>query len=278
MTTPSPRRPVALAAFEGWNDAGDAASGAVDHLLGVWETEQVGAVDPEDYYDFQVTRPTVALDADDARTITWPTTSLHLVRRPDAPRDVVLVRGIEPNMRWRGFCADLLDRMDALGVDTVVTLGALLADTPHTRPVPVTGTASERAVAQELGLVRSRYEGPTGIVGVLHERCASRGMKGVSLWAAVPHYVAQPPCPPATLALLRRVEDLLGVAAPVGDLPEAARAWQTTVTELAAEDDEVSRYVATLEEREAEEGLEETSGEDLAQQFQRYLRRRGQIG
>ena len=190
----------------------------------------------------------------------------------------MLVRGIEPNMRWRGFCEDVLDRLEALGVDLVVTLGALLADSPHTRPVPVTGTASDPGVATELGLVRSRYEGPTGIVGVLHERCSARGLRGVSLWAAVPHYVAQPPCPPATLALLRRVEDLVGVAAPVGDLPAAAEKWRVTVSELAAEDEDVSRYVATLEEREAQESLEETSGEDLAQQFERYLRRRGQIG
>ena len=276
--TPAPlRRPVALVAFEGWNDAGDAASGAVDHLLGAWEHEPAGEVDPEDFYDFQVTRPMVSYASGDQRTITWPTTRLSVARLPELGRDVVLVRGIEPNMRWRGFCADVLDRLEALGVELVVTLGALLADTPHTRPVPVTGTASDPGAASELGLQRSRYEGPTGIVGVLQERCTARGITGVSLWAAVPHYVSQPPCPKATLALLRRVEDLLDVAVPVGELPDAAEEWERTVSELAAEDEEVAEYVATLEQREAEDGLEEASGEDIARQFERYLRRRGRL-
>ena len=270
--------PVMVAAFEGWNDAGDAATGVIDHLLDMWSAEEVGAIEPEDYYDFQVNRPMISLDEEGNRHIEWPTTRISVARLPRQQRDVVLVRGIEPSMRWRAYCNELLEAAHELGVEMVVTLGALLADTPHTRPVPVTGTASDQAVASKLHLERSQYEGPTGIVGVFQEACTRAGLPAVSFWAAVPHYVAQPPCPKATMALLSRIEDVLDVPVPLGDLPEEARAWQNGVDELAAEDSEISEYVKQLEEARDTAELPEASGEAIAREFERYLRRRGDSG
>jgi proteasome assembly chaperone (PAC2) family protein len=269
------RTPVVVAAFEGWNDAGDAATAAVEHLELVWEARPLVTIDPEDYYDFQVNRPTVTLVDGVTRRIQWPTTRVSVCRLDDAPRDVILIRGLEPNMRWKAFCGELLDVADDLNADLLVALGALLADAPHTRPIPVTGTASDAEVAARLGLDSSRYEGPTGIVGVLHDLCVRRGLPSVSFWAAVPHYVAQPPSPKATLALLRRVEDVLDVQIPLGDLEEQSRGWERQVNELASEDSEVAEYVRSLEEREAETDLPEASGEAIAREFERYLRRSG---
>jgi proteasome assembly chaperone (PAC2) family protein len=268
------RRPVLLAAFEGWNDAGDAATSAVEHLAEQWGARAVAELDPDDYYDFQVNRPLVQLVDGLTRQVTWPTTRVSVASVPGTDRDVVLIRGLEPNLRWRGFSQELVEIAQQLGVETVVTLGALLADSPHTRPVPVSGTASDPATAAELGLESSRYEGPTGIVGVFQDACANAGMRAVSFWAAVPHYVAQPPCPKATIALLRRVEDLLDLPVPLADLPERARAWERQVDELAAEDSDVAEYIASLEEREPATDLPEASGEAIAKEFERYLRRR----
>jgi proteasome assembly chaperone (PAC2) family protein len=265
--------PVMLCAFEGWNDAGDAASGAVLHLEEVWAATQIAEVDPEDYYDFQVNRPEVVIE-DGERSITWPTTRISVARIPLATRDVVLVAGIEPSMRWRAFTAELLGIARELGVEMVVTLGALLADTPHTRPVPVSGTSSDEGISVRMGYEPSTYEGPTGIVGVLQDACATAGIPAVSLWAAVPHYVAQPPCPKATLALLARIEDLLDVPVPLADLPEESRAWQIGVDELAGEDEEIAAYVHQLEEVVDTAELPEASGDAIAREFERYLRRR----
>ena len=269
------RSPVLVAAFEGWNDAADAASSAVDHLLDVWGGELVAVIDPEDYYDFQVNRPTVSSDDDGERRITWPSTQLSVASPPGSDRDVVLLRGIEPNMRWRQFCAELIVGAEQLGASLCVTLGALLADTPHTRPIPVSGTTPDEELRDRLDLEESTYEGPTGIVGVFQDACVTGGMPAVSVWAAVPHYVAQPPCPKATLALLRKVEDLLDLPVPLGELPEQARAWERSVDELAAEDSDVAEYIASLEQREPEVDLPEASGEAIANEFERYLRRRG---
>ncbi|MGN6243517.1 MAG: PAC2 family protein [Motilibacteraceae bacterium] len=266
--------PVLVAAFEGWNDAGDAATDAVEHLEQVFDAVRLGALDPEDYYDFQVNRPLVGGGPDGSRQIEWPTTRVSYARVPGAKRDLVIVRGIEPNMRWRAFCEELLGVCRDLGVQMAVTLGALLADAPHTRPIPVSGTTSDDTVARTLQLERSTYEGPTGIVGVLQEAFAHAGVPAASVWAAVPHYVAQPPCPKATLALLRRVEDLLDVPIPLGELPEDARAWQRGVDELAADDEEVAEYVRSLEEARDTAELPEASGEAIAREFERYLRRR----
>ncbi len=268
------RRPVLVAAFEGWNDAADAATAAVEHLEEVFQARTVGVIDPDDYYDFQVNRPSVSLTDDGSRRIEWPTTRLSVARLPDASRDLVVLRGLEPNMRWRGFCEELIEGAHALEIDLVATLGALLADTPHTRPVPVSGTASDAATAAQMNVESSRYEGPTGIVGVFGEACQSAGMPAVSFWAAVPHYVAQPPCPKATLALLRRVEDLLDTEVPLLDLVERSRAWERQVDELAAGDSDVAEYVRSLEQREPETELPEASGDAIAREFERYLRRR----
>jgi len=265
--------PVLVAAFEGWNDAGEAASGVITHLAESWGAKPLAELDPDDYYDFQVTRPLVEMDGA-RRKIIWPTTKIS-VARLDSGRDVVLIHGIEPNMRWRAFCRELTGLMVELGVDTVVLLGALLADAPHTRPVPVTGATSDVGLTQVLNLEPTRYEGPTGILGVLQDACSTAGMETVSLWAAVPHYVAQPPSPKATLALLHRVEDILDVNVPMGDLPEQSRAWENGVNELAEQDTEVADYVRTLEEQKDAAELPEASGDSIAREFERYLRRRG---
>ena len=261
-----------LAAFEGWNDAADAASGAIEHLEKEWAAQPFAAIDPDDYYDYQVNRPTVRLVDGVTRRIEWPTTRPSVASPGD--REVVLVRGLEPNMRWRGFCEELVEFTHELDVDTVVCLAALLADVPHTRPVDVHGSAADEATAATLGLSRSRYEGPTGVVSVFHDACARAGLKVVTFWASVPHYVAQPPCPKATLSLLHRAEDALDLAIPLGDLPEQALAWEHGVDELAREDSEIAEYIASLEEREDETELPEASGDAIAKAFERYLRRR----
>ncbi|WP_338320207.1 PAC2 family protein [Streptomyces lonarensis] len=270
--------PVMVAAFEGWNDAGDAASAALDHLDQAWKGEVFAALDAEEYYDFQVNRPRMWLDGG-VRRITWPTTRLSVVRvgaeeGNGRPRDLVLVRGVEPSMRWRTFCNEVLAFAHELGVEMVVMLGALLGDTPHTRPVPVSSVTSDDKLARSLNVEESRYEGPTGIVGVLQEACAHAGVPAVSLWAGVPHYVSQPPNPKATLALLHALEDLLGLSVPLGDLTEDARAWQLGVDQLAADDSEVAEYVQSLEEAKDTAELPEASGEAIAREFERYLRRR----
>ncbi|WP_305859528.1 PAC2 family protein [Amycolatopsis sp. CA-230715] len=275
-------QPVMVVAFEGWNDAGDAASRAVEHLQLNWDATPLAELSPDEYYDFQVSRPNVRMVDGVTRRIEWPTTRLSVCRPDGFDRDVVLVQGPEPNMRWRAFCAELLEYMDQLGVTTVVTLGALLADTPHTRSVPVTGTAYDAAAAARFGLERNRYQGPSGIVGILQDACVQAGIPAVSIWAAVPHYVSHPPSPKATLALLHKLEDVLDVEIPLGALPEQAEEWERTVTEMADEDDEIAEYVRSLEEREEEPELtvDEGSGDKIAAEFERYLRRRrpGQDG
>jgi len=268
------RGPVMLAAFEGWNDAGGAATQALIHLQEVWAAEQVAELDPEEYHDFQVSRPTVGVAEDGRRVIAWPSTSVTAATRPGSGEIVALVHGIEPSMRWRRFCSEVLDTAERLGVTTVVTLGALLADVPHSRPIPVTATSDDPDLQDALGLDASTYEGPTGIVGVLQHEATRRGMRGLSVWAAVPHYVAHPPSPKATVALLARLEELLGEPIPLGDLPEDAEAWQHGVDELAAEDSEIAEYVAQLEEAKDTVELPEATGEAIAREFERYLRRR----
>ncbi len=270
--------PVIIAAFEGWNDAGEAASGVINHLSLAWQATPAGAIDPEDYYDFQVTRPVTEVAEGRTERLVWPTTRLLVARQETAGRDVVLVQGIEPNMRWRAFCAELVTAFDTVGAGLVLLLGALLADSPHTRPVPVTAAASDPALAADLRAEPVDYKGPTGILGVLQHACADAGLPAVSLWASVPHYVAQPPCPKATLALLRGVEDVLDVSLPLADLPAEARAWERGVDELAEQDSEVAEYVRTLEEAKDATDLPEASGDAIAREFERYLRRRRDPG
>ena len=270
--------PVIIAAFEGWNDAGEAASGVINHLSLAWQAAPAGAIDPEDYYDFQVTRPVTEVAEGRTERLIWPTTRLLLARQELADRDVLLVQGIEPNMRWRGFCAELVTAFTEVRADMVVLLGALLADSPHTRPVPVTAATSDPALAADLRAEPVDYKGPTGILGVLQHACADAGLRAVSLWASVPHYVAQPPCPKATLALLRGVEDVLDASLPLADLPAEARAWERGVDELAEQDSEVAEYVRTLEEAKDATDLPEASGDAIAREFERYLRRRRDPG
>lgn len=267
--------PVMVAAFEGWNDAGEAASGAVAHLRTVWDAQPLADLDSEEYYDYQVNRPIISMDETGIRSLTWPSTRVYIARVPLFPRDLVLVQGIEPNMKWQQFVREILGLAAELDVSTVITLGALLSDTPHSRPVPVTSTSSDSSLQAEHDLEASQYEGPTGIVGVIQEACSRFGISALSLWAAVPHYVAQPPCPKATLALVRRIEDILDVPVPLGDLVEEARAWEAGVDELAADDEEVADYVRQLEEARDAVDLPEASGEAIAKEFERYLRRRG---
>lgn len=269
---------VMVTAFEGWNDAADSATDAIEALELAWEATPIGEVDPEDYYDFQVNRPSVSLIDGVNRSISWPTTRLTLAAPVEGRRDIVLVRGLEPNMRWRSFCGQIVDAALRLGVVEVVNLGALLSDSPHSRPVPVTGTAVDSVTARRLGLERSRYEGPTGIVGVFDDSCIQAGLPSVSLWAAVPHYVAQPPCPKATLALMRNLEDVLELPIPYGDLAEMSEAWERGVDQLAEEDSEVADYVRTLERQKDEAELPEASGEAIAREFERYLRHRREGG
>lgn len=273
-TVPDLVRPVVLAAFEGWNDAAESATAVIDHLMRAWDAKVVAAMDPEDFYDFQVNRPTVGIDANGFRKLTWPSTHVAVASPPDLDRDVILVRGIEPNMRWRQFTAELLATVDDLGAELFVTLGALLSDSPHTRPIPVSGTSTEPDLLERLSLEQSTYEGPTGIVGVLQDACVKLDLPAASFWAAVPHYVAQPPCPKATLALLGRLEQLLEAPLPLGDLPEEARAWERGVDELAAEDEDIADYVRELEESRDTADLPEASGEAIAREFERYLKRR----
>jgi proteasome assembly chaperone (PAC2) family protein len=244
--------------------------------MDVWDAHVIGAIDPEEFYDFQVNRPMVGTDDNGHRRLTWPTTRIAIASPPGLHRDVILIRGIEPNMRWRQFCAELLAACDDLGGELVVTLGALLADAPHTRPIPVTGTATEPDLVDRLKLEQSTYEGPTGIVGVFQDACIQLDIPAASYWAAVPHYVAQPPCPKATLALIGQLEDLLECSIPLGDLPEDAKAWERGVDELAEEDEDVADYIRALEETRDTADLPEASGEAIAREFERYLKRRDQ--
>jgi proteasome assembly chaperone (PAC2) family protein len=272
--------PVMIAAFEGWNDAGEAASTALEHLELSWDAEPLLSIDPEEYYDFQVTRPHVRHAGGVTRKIEWQTTRLSVATLPGTERHVVLVNGIEPNLRWRHFCAELLGYVEKLGVTKVITLGALLTDTPHTRPTPVSGISYDVSSAGELQVEPSSYQGPTGIVGVFQNACVEAGIPAVSFWAAVPHYVSQARVPKAAVALLHRVEELLDVEVPLGGLPEQAEEWERTVSEMAEADDEVREYVRQLEEQAEADAdvLPEADGDAIAADFERYLRRRGTGG
>ncbi|MBA3310188.1 MAG: PAC2 family protein [Nocardioidaceae bacterium] len=265
---------IVIAAFEGWNDAGEAATDSVSHLLVSWRATLLATIDPEDYYDFQVNRPHVGFDSEGEREISWRTTSFWHCEDGPPDRDVVLITGIEPNLHWRAFCAELLDYVAGLGAATFVTLGALLADVPHTRPVPVTGVSSDTRLAERNGLEQSRYTGPTGIVGVIQEASHRRGLDTLSYWAAVPHYVAHPPAPKAMLALLGQVEELLGTSIDLRGLPEEAKAWERGVDELASDDSDVADYVRSLEEERDAADLPQASGDAIAREFERYLKRR----
>jgi proteasome assembly chaperone (PAC2) family protein len=271
---------VAIAAFEGWNDAAEAASGVVNHLGIAWQSLPVAAIDPDDYYDFQVNRPVVEITEGQTERLVWPTTRISLARTDatQLTRDIMLVHGVEPNMRWRGFVDELIEGFTAAGIEMVILLGALLADSPHTRPVPIAASATSPKLIRGIPAERVDYKGPSGITGVLQHACAGAGIQAVSLWASVPHYVAHPPSPKATLALLRGVEDILDAPLPMADLPDEARAWEHGVDELAEQDSDVADYVRTLEEAKDAADLPEASGDAIARDFERYLRRHGNPG
>lgn len=263
-----------LASFEGWNDAGSSASTALNMIADAWEAREMREIDPDSYHDFQVNRPVVQRTPDGSRALTWPSTTISVTVTPQTGRRLVLARGTEPSLRWRAYCNELLDAAEDLDAGTIVCVGALLADVPHTRPIPVQTSSDDPRVQALLGVEDGDYEGPTGIVGVLAQMALDRGLHSLSIWAAVPHYVAQPPSPKATLALLTALEELLGEPVPTGDLVEDSRAWQDGVNELAEEDPEVAEYVRQLEEAKDTADLPEASGEAIAREFERFLRRR----
>lgn len=268
------RDPLVVAAFSGWSDAGNAASAAVEHLAESCQAELAFELDPDDFYDYQVNRPEVAIDPETLeREITWPTTRIRTGALADG-RDLILVEGIEPNLRWRQFGGLITSALRSADPSRVFILGALLADTPHTRPVPVTCTTRDPDLMEAYGIAESSYEGPTGITGVMADQLARAGLPTVSVWAAIPHYVSHPPCPKATLAILSQLERLMDAPLDVGELPELARAWERGVNELAAEDSEVAEYVSQLEEQTDATDLPEASGDAIAAEFERYLKRR----
>jgi predicted ATP-grasp superfamily ATP-dependent carboligase len=273
---PQLERPVLIAAFRGWNDGGQGASLAGAYLARAWAAREFATIDPESFYDFQATRPQVSLVDGDLRQIDWPENSFLHAPLPGAGRDAIIMLGVEPNLRWKTF-SDLVAGV-ALEhrVELVLTLGSLLADVPHTRSAPVTGSATDPRLIEELGLQLSRYEGPTGIVGVLHDACSRAGLKSASLWAAVPHYVSLTPSPRAAKALVDRLADLLGADIDTAELDEAADAYTRQVSEAVASDDETSAYVQELERRVDELAEEDDlpSGDALAAELTRFLRER----
>ena len=272
--TSSERVTVMLAAFEGWNDAGEAASDALKFLHRHWDSEKIASIDADEYYDFQFTRPTIRRTASGRQRIKWPTTRISRAEVPDSNLDVIFVTGVEPSYKWRAYTAELIALAKELDVDCIVLAGALLADVPHSRPIPVTGTCEERDLQESLNLEVSAYEGPIGIVGVVSEMAGLADIPSISLWAAVPHYVGQAPSPKAQLALLNRIEELLQVPLDTQLLTEESEAWERGVDELATEDPEVAAYVRQLEEAKDTAELPEASGESIAREFERYLKRR----
>ncbi len=273
--TPELRDPVMIAAFEGWNDAGETATSTVDHLIRAWGAQVVAAMDPEEYYDFQVNRPRIFTESGQ-RNIQWPTTRILLARDTPLGRDVLLVQGIEPSVRWRTFTADLLAYADDVGVSLLITLGGLLADVPHSRPIPVTVTSEDAELRRGHDVEEGTYEGPTGIVGVVTDHAGRVDIPALSCWAVVPHYAGGSPSPKATLALVSQLEELLDCVIDHEDLLEQSRAWEHGVDELASSDDEVAEYVQSLEQAQDTAELPEASGDAIAKEFERYLRRRGE--
>jgi proteasome assembly chaperone (PAC2) family protein len=271
-----------VCAFRGWNDAAAAASTALGAIASSFESELIAKIDPEDYFDFQATRPTISLDRGQTRRLDWPANNLIAVPVPSADRDLVLLDGTEPNLRWRTFSETVATAADALGVEQVITLGALIAEVSHTLPVPITGLASDQETVEELELERSNYEGPTGIVGVVHDLCREAGMRSISLWAAVPHYVAAIPNPKAALALLRRLEGLTGIAVEASELEDQAADYEDQIGRAVAANPDIEELVSRIEAEQvdllAAEGDELPSADSIAREFQRFLRQRGDQG
>jgi predicted ATP-grasp superfamily ATP-dependent carboligase len=269
-----------IAAFRGWNDGGQGATLGGGYLARQWGAESFAEIESENFYDFQAVRPTVSLEEGLTRKLEWPTNSFLHAPIPGLERDAVILLGVEPNLRWKTYSGLVLELAQDFGVELVVTLGSLLADVPHTRPAPVSAAASDPELVAELGVEPSRYEGPTGILGVLLDACRREGVASVSLWAAVPHYVSLAPSPRAALALCRRLGELVGTDIDLAELEQAAEEYSEQVTEAVASDAETASYVEELERRvdliEAAEEL--PSGESLAAELTRFLREREQNG
>jgi proteasome assembly chaperone (PAC2) family protein len=273
------RAPALVCAFKGWNDAADAASSAIQFVGSGLQAQRFATIDPEEFYDFQATRPRVKMVDGQAREIVWPAVELYEARVPRAPRDLILLAGSEPSFRWRTFSKIVIELAEALGTQLVVTLGALLADVPHTRPVAVTGLASDASLIARLGLTSSSYEGPTGIVGILHAACQQAGLPSASLWAAVPHYIAATPNPKAALALVRKLEGLVGVAVDASELEVASADYERQVNLAVQSDPDVQAFVEQLEQAVSSDAGDDPgslpSGETIARDLQRFLRQRG---
>jgi proteasome assembly chaperone (PAC2) family protein len=275
---PELRRPVLVAAFRGWNDGGQGATLAAGYLAKQWGADQFASIEPEEFYDFQAMRPQVSLEEGMTRKLEWPDNSFFHAPIPGTDRDAVILLGTEPNLRWKTFSRLVLGLVEELGIERAVTFGSLLADVPHTRPAPVTAAATDESLMEELGLEPSRYEGPTGIVGVLLDACRNAGITSLSLWAAVPHYVSLAPSPRAALALVRRFGELMQIEIDVGELDQAADEYSEQVSEAVSADADTAAYVEELERRvdmlTEEERL--PSGDTLAAELTRFLREREQ--
>jgi len=272
-----------IAAFSGWSDAGEAATGALTHLMenlnhGSISAEAVliAEYEPEDFYDFQVNRPMISVDDSLVRSVNWPSTQIYGISTPEFDNDFVLVLGVEPSMKWKTFTSLLLDLADDLEVELVITLGAMLADAPHTRPISVSGSGGHPDIASRLGVEVSKYEGPTGILGIIGDGCLKRGIDCVSLWAGLPHYASNSPSPKATLALVNAVEDFLEISISLADLAHQAQEWENEVSEMAEEDSEVSEYVKALEESKDAAEFKDVSGDEIARELERFLRRQNE--
>ena len=272
-----------IVAFSGWSDAGEAATGALTHLLENLDQSEdpkeavlIAEYDAEDFYDFQVNRPMISVDESMVRSINWPSTQVYGIHTSHLDHDYVLVLGVEPSMKWRTFTALLLDLAEDLEVDLVITLGAMLADAPHTRPISVSGSGGHPDIAARLGVEISKYEGPTGILGIIADGAVKREIDCVSLWAGLPHYASNSPSPKATLALINAVEDFLEISLPLADLVHQSQEWENEVSEMALEDTEVSEYVKALEESKDAAEFKDVSGDEIARELERFLRRQNE--
>src|ERR1700744_1286932 len=273
------RAPALVCGFKGWNDAGDAASSAVSFVGDALGAREFATIDPEDFYDFQATRPRITMTEGHTRSIEGPEVKLYEVRTPRAPRDLILLSGHEPSFRWRTFTGLIVELAEAIGVQLVVTLGALLADVPHTRPVSVTGFATDPTLVSRLNLSQSSYEGPTGIVGVVHDACHKAGIPSASLWAAVPHYIAASPNPKASLALIRKLEGLVGVVVDAGELEAATAEYERQVNAAIQHDPDIQAFVEKLEAAANEDQpdvFDLPSVDSIERDLQRFLRQRGE--
>ncbi|MDQ3571671.1 MAG: PAC2 family protein [Actinomycetota bacterium] len=277
---PQLRAPILVCAFAGWNDAASAASTALEAIAAAFPSEVVARLDPENFYDFQVNRPTIRLVEGRTRQVDWPANTM-IAATTNGDRDLILMSGVEPNLRWRTYSTAILDAAQQLGAEMLVSLGALIADVAHTRPVPITGLATDQDLVERLNLDRSNYEGPTGIVGVLHDQCREREVQSASLWAAIPHYVAAVPNPKAALALLRRLEGLTGIALEASELEDAMERFDAQINQAVAANPEIEELVRRLESQQDDEielPTDVPSGDTLARDFQRFLRQRGDDG